>query len=378
MINYKPSDNFENIINSVEHYLLLNKLYINRNYQNYNLSNQNINPQNNNIPNQQILQTANTTVETHQGVQYQPQNNGNNNQNPQQQINNIRNIPQNNNTNQYATSLNNDKWLESFHINDFKLFIFYRKFFDEFYSSLRNNISNINNINLQDINNNINLNDIKNMKDKLQEKLNISKENIELMHSITYSFFENFYCFTLFFLKEYKVHYEYYFKKGYFNYLNSIYKEINEYFVSSHNFYFNLRSFEDLKKVKTEQIECILNDKEKDKNKNKILTLINNIFIVYPDIILSGFLFFFQCDEIVEKYYHILLDLFFLVYRYFCGKFYEPLLEHLLNKIMSNKLLKDKNEDKNKFMLEILIKNFHFSYFFYLYLKWLYIVIFLT
>ena len=68
----------------------------------------------------------------------------------------------------------------------------------------------------------------------------------------------------------------------------------------------------------------------------KILTLINNIFIVYPDIILSGFLFFFECKEIVEKYSKYLLELFLYTYRHFRDKFYDPLLEHLLNRIMFN------------------------------------------
>ena len=345
----------ESYYKNVKNYLILNKLYIDI-YQNF-ANPQNMFQQNNNqnmiYANQQIP-TANTTVETHHNAQYQPQNNGNNPHQMQQQINNIRNIQQTNNINQ---QINNDKWLESFHINDFKLFIFYRKFVDEFYSSLENTITNLSNINIE--NNNINLNNIKILKDKLEKKLNTQQKILELIHSITNSFFENFYCFTIFFLKEYKNPYEHYYKKGYLNYLSSINKEIKEYFSTSHNFYFNLRSFEDIQKIKTENIECILNDKEKEKDKDKekekknIMT-INNMFIVYPDIILSGFLFFFECKEIVEKYYKYLFELFKLTYRYFRDKFYDPLLEHLLNTIMFNKYLEDKNEEKTDFMFNIL------------------------
>ena len=344
--NYKVNYANEDILKRILNYLILNKLYIDRSQTNLNNPNNNpINNAQNNLYYNQQLQTTNTTVETHQNP---PQNGINPNHQIQQQINNIRNIVQNNNSNQQAPI--NDKWLETFHINDFKLFILYRRFFDEFYTTLNNTITNISNINLTDYGpNNYNLNSLK---ERFEKKLNGSQDIIELMHSHTYEFFENFYCFTLFFLREYKFHYDFYYKKGYFNYLSSMNKEIKEYFSTSHNYYFNLRSFEDLKKVKTETIECILNDKDKDKN--KIVNFINNIFIAYPDIILSGFLFFFECKEIVEKYYNSLLELFLYAYRHFRDKFYDPLLEHLLNAIMFNKYLKDKQEEKNRFIFKLL------------------------
>ena len=155
--------------------------------------------------------------------------------------------------------------------------------------------------------------------------------------------------FYSFFLVEYKTQFETYGKIGY---INLLFKEIKEYFSTSQNFYYNLRDFEDLQKNKTEQIDCIINDKEKEDN--NILYQIVNILMVYPDIILSGFNFFFDCKEIVEEYYNLLLELFIYTYRYFRDKFYDSLLEHLLNKIMLNKYLKNKMEEKNKFMFNFL------------------------
>ena len=75
---------------------------------------------------------------------------------------------------------------------------------------------------------------------------------------------------------------------------------------------------------------------------------------IYPDIILSSFLFFFNCDEIMGKYYNFLLELFLHTYRYFRDKFYEPLLEYLVKEIMNNKTLKNKPEEKNAFMFNLL------------------------
>ena len=361
---------YESILNRMLNYLILNKYYIDRNLQNLNLNNQHNNIQNNVVYNnnqQQQLQTNYTTVDSQTTTTYQPQQNNNvpvgNNYAAFQQMSNIRNIQQNNASNQYQQQqqqIYNDRWLETFHINDFKFFVLYRKFFDDFYATLPNTFTTVNNINISNVqdnnvgnnnNNNININNIAILKEKLESKLKASKENLDLIHNYTYSFFENFFCFTLFFLREYKAQYEYYYKKG-FNVFNTINKEIKEYFLTSHNFYYNLRSFDDLQKIKTEQLDCIINDK--DKEKNKIFTPINNMFIIYPDVILSGFLFFFQCKEIVEKYYSYLLELFLYTYRHFRDKFYDPLLEDLLDKIMFNEYLKDKSEEKIDFMFKLL------------------------
>ena len=321
--NDQNGNSFEiNIIKKVNTYLTTNKLYNDRNQ---NIYENRISQNNTNIPT-----TTNTTVnEAQQQQQQQAQ------QAFQFQQQQIRSSQPGN---QFLQQISNDKWLETFHINGFKYFIFIRKLVEDFYT---NNI----NIPIED----------NNLKEKLEIKLKSSQEKLDMIHSFTYKFFENFYCFTLFFLREYKYQFEYYCKKGYLNYPN-INKEIREYFLTSHNFYFNLRDFDDLKKIKSEQLDCILHDKdkEKEKEKNKLLTTMNNILIVYPDIILSGILFFFQCEEIVEKYYQNLIDLFYNTYRIFHDKFYEPLLEDLLNKIMFNKFFKDKIEEKNKFMLKII------------------------
>ena len=158
----------------------------------------------------------------------------------------------------------------------------------------------------------------------------------------------------MFFLQEYSSFY----KKGLFYnnpYNNSLSKEIKEYFNSSHNFFYNMRNCEDLSKIKEEPIDLISNEKDKSGEQNKISKkYIFYILCIYPDIILSALLFFFRCDEIMEKYYNTLLELFLYAYRYFRDKYYEPLLEYLVNEIMNNKILKNKPEEKNKFMLDVL------------------------
>jgi hypothetical protein len=274
----------------------------------------------------------------------QQNNNYQNNSNNTQQFPYIRN--QNNNAQLIQQVSNNDKWLETFHVNDFKYFIFMRKFVYSFYSTLPKS--------LEYLKNNLNQNENADLKEKLEQKQNSSKEIVELINSITNSFFENYHCFVIFFLKEYRKQIEIYTKKGYVNYLNSTSKDIKEYFSSTHNFYYNLRDVEDLEQIKNEPIEFIINDKEKEKEK-KTLNQLNNMLIVYPDIILSGLLFFFECDEIVDKYYNILLKLFLYIYRNFRDTFYDPLLEHLTKKIMQNKILNEKPDEKNKFMYQFLI-----------------------
>jgi hypothetical protein len=81
-------------------------------------------------------------------------------------------------------------------------------------------------------------------------------------------------------------------------------KEIKEYFLSTHNFFYNLRNYEDLNKIKEEQFDLILNEKDKEREVNNKFTkkLLFYILCIYPDMILSSFLFFFRCEEIMEKY----------------------------------------------------------------------------
>ena len=324
---------YENILKKVYNYLISNNLYTDSNIQ----KNINGNSQNHNQINNDQQSTGNTTSinSYQQNIIFQ--------ENNKKKNNNI-----NNNQYQQRNNILNDKWLETFHINDFKCFIIVRKFFDDFYSNLPETLANINSLNIV---NNMQDNNCDTIKEKLEKILNNLTENLEKINSITFSIFENFYCFTLFFLKEYKSTYEIIFKKP--EIFNSQFEEIKDYFSKSHNFYYNLRDIEDLQKIKTEQIDVILNEKDIDKSYN--ITQIKNMLIIYPDVILSGLFFFFECDEIVSKYYYELLELYLYIYRHFRDKFYDPLLEHLTNKIMQNKFLKDKPEEKNRFMYKLLI-----------------------
>ena len=328
------NNNYDNIFKKVLNYLIYNRLFLDRNSQNNNINQQAINNQNNHNYQQQNNPNANNPI-----------NNININN---QQNSNIRSSQQNNNINHsQQQQIYIDKWLETFHLNDFKYFIFFRKFALDFYSSLPETIKNINNLNINEQNEENKANIIQNLKLKLVNKLKEQNESIELIYTITYSFFENFFCFTLFFLNEYKFLFENNYKKIYLN------KEFKEYFSTSHNFYFNLRDFDELQKIKKEDFDFLINDPER--NKNFSLNLINNFLMFYPDIILSGFYFFFDCKEIVEKYYNDLLKLFSYSYRFFRDKYYDNLLEHLLNKILYNEYLKDKLEEKNAFIFKLLI-----------------------
>ena len=319
--NNKDSEIYDKIYEKVYNYLVSNRLYIDRNAQNINSNGQN------NINSMNTNQRASTTNSSNSNLDSQSQNE------------------------RYPLTV--DAWLDTFHINDFKYFIFIRRFIEEFYSTMPQTLANLNELK------NIDINKIKFLKERIEARLNSQKENIDLVYSITFSFFKNFYCFILFFLKEYKFQYEYCYKKGYLNYLNN-FKEIKDYFPSSQNFFFNLREYDDIKKIKDEQIDCVINDKEKETN--NFLKKFINIMLVYPDAILSGFLFFFDCKEILEKYYNVLLELFLYTYFHFQDKYYDSLIEYLLNKIMFNEFFKDKTEIKNIFMLKLLSSKDQLSY----------------
>ena len=346
-INSKLNDLYENIVNKVYQYLKEKKLYPENNVNAHNPPNLN----NNQIQNQQALLNQQQQLQTLTSTDAQTVNNPRNINNPQ-----IINIQRQVQQAQLQQQIPQEKWMETFHIYEFKNFIFYRKFSEEFYSQLPSMIQLLNNPNLQMMNNiqnnpnmNYNLN-IPELKLDLENKLKMKQENMEFIYYCTFSFFENFYFFTLVFLQEFYVFY----KKGLF-YNNPLVKETKEYFNSSHNFFFNLRNYEDLIKVKEEQIDAILNEKEKERESNKnSKKYMYYLLCVYPDIILSSFLFFLNCDEIMEKYYIILLELFLHTYRYFREKYYEPLLEYLVKEIMNNKFLNNKLEEKNIFMLKFL------------------------
>ena len=335
----KLNETNENIVKRVQKYLIDKKYY-----QDANPNAQN----NNNINNQQIIlnNPVAQQLPTLSSTDAQSDNNNNNNRNIQQiyiQRAQVQQPPQ--------VQITQEKWMESFNIYYFKNFIFYRKYCEDFYSSIDSMISLINNnsINLQVLNNtNIEINELRL---DLENKRKSKQENKEFIYQCTFAYFENFYFFTLFFLQEYHSFYK---KSCYYN--NSITKEIKEYFLSSHNFFYNLRNYEDLSKIKEEQIELLLNEKDKEREVNNKFTkkYLFYILCIYPDMILSSFLFFFRCEEIMEKYYSLLLELFLYTYRYFRDKFYDPLLEYLVKIIMTNKTLKNKYEEKNNFMLKFL------------------------
>jgi hypothetical protein len=110
---------YDRIYKRVFDYLIFNRFYIDRNIQNngnyHNQINQYI------MYSQQQQSTTNTTIDNNN-----PQNNDN--QPPPQQ---------------QQQSFINDKWLETFHINDFKYFILIRSFIEEFYCSMRKSLVDI-------------------------------------------------------------------------------------------------------------------------------------------------------------------------------------------------------------------------------------------
>ena len=241
---------------------------------------------------------------------------------------------------QNQQQISQDKWLESFQIYEFKTFIFSRKYLEKFYSNISKDIEIINENNniIPDIN-------LVELEKDLEIKLEAKSVNLETIYFSTYGFFENFYFFTLFFLKEYYPLY----KKGLL-YNNVPIKEIKEYFESTHCFFYTLRNYknEDLIKFQKEQFEVIHNE-------NDIKKYLYNVACIYPDIILSGFLFFFQCDEIMEKYYIFLLELFLYTYKFFKDKYYETCFEYLIEEIlMNNKIMKKKYSEKNEFIYKFL------------------------
>ena len=154
---------------------------------------------------------------------------------------------------QQPENISPDRWLDTFQIYEIKNFIFCRKFFDEFYNSIEKykNINVINN-NM----NNIKLNELNNDLDNI---IKAKKENMELIYYSTFIFFENFYYFTLYFLKEYYTLFKKNFLSG-----NITPKEAVDYFESTHCFFYCLKKYDkgDINKLKKENFEIIINDIE--------------------------------------------------------------------------------------------------------------------
>ena len=299
----KINEIFENITKKVFEYLRLNHFYPDLNAQN-----------------RPPLQPINTTIASTESQSVNPR--------PQQML-------------QQPENISPDRWLDTFQIYEIKNFIFCRKFFDEFYNSIEKykNINVINN-NM----NNIKLNELKNDLDNI---IKAKKENMELIYYSTFIFFENFYYFTLYFLKEYYTLFKKNFLSG-----NITPKEAVDYFESTHCFFYCLKKYDkgDINKLKKENFEIIINDIE---NLNKKYAF--NIVCIYVDIILSCFLFFFQCDEIMEQYYNLIMELFLYTYKFFKDKYYETIFIYLIEEIIiRNKVMNKKIEDKNIFIYRFL------------------------
>ena len=233
-----------------------------------------------------------------------------------------------------------DKWLDTFQIYEIKNFIFCRKFYDEFYKSIISMITAIENCKVKDIN----LNELKSDLDNFNKT---KKENMDIIYYSTFAFFENFYYFTLYFFKEY-----YTLSKKKFLESNLTPKEQSDYFESTHCFFYSMKNYDknDINKMRKENIEIIINENE---NLNKKYAF--NLACIYPDIILSSFLFFFQCDEIMENYYSLIIELFLHTYKFLKDVYYESCLVYLIEEIViRNKIMNKKIEEKNIFIYKFL------------------------
>ena len=323
--------------------------------------------------------------------------------------NNIKNID---NYNSY-----NYSWLKTFPMNDFCIFIFYYKFFEEFYNDKRfkefkyaydnysfdidilkefgymnnnNQIINKHNIisNVININNNLTINTDKSFEtgsslnnvntknntndsyilNNNEKKINNLKNILTLgekkksFFSIINTNFLNLKKRINSLLKKYFENFVYFtlfFLNEYKNILNIINKNDKEFSINNNKEYIdyfilsNISFYFNLKEFTYIRNSNSEKIKYFDFNTNNIK---KKIFLYYPDIILTGLNFFFKCDEISEKYYKTLSFLFILVYRHFKDKnIYDNNLEHLLNNIIlrNNYLLNDINLE-HEFIYNIL------------------------
>jgi hypothetical protein len=167
------------------------------------------------------------------------------------------------------------------------------------------------------------------------------------MNILINKYFENYVYFTITFLNEYKNIYIK-LKRNDKDFSINYDKEFIDYFILSNNsLYFTFKDFIFIKSVYSEKIKyCCYNDNLKQK-----------IFMYFPDIILTGFNIFLKCDEIVEKYYKLLLYLFTLIYKHFKDKnIYDNILEHLLSyAILKNNYVLNNINLELEFIYNILI-----------------------
>lgn len=188
-----------------------------------------------------------------------------------------------------------DKIMNTFPSINFKFFILFKNFIDDFYK-----YENL---------------------DKIKTKHNISNDEITKVNknlsTLLNFYFNNFVMFTIAYLDKFKLEEK--------NYKSDVIKDTQEYFSSTHCFYCNLKGINVLKKMKNENIILVdINTNEKP------------FFISYPDTIFCGFLFFFQNKSIMENSSNILNELFVKIYSVLKDKTFQTILEDLISTILEN------------------------------------------
>jgi len=312
----------------------------------------------------------------------------------------------------------NDSWIETFSMNDFCVFIFYYKFFKEFYdlkkfnefkyvfdnysfdidilkefeymnnnnqiiyknSNITNDINDNNNLTINiekssessensfnNVNYKTNINDsyiFNNDEKKINNLKNIStlEEKKKLFFAYIYFNFSNLKKRINNLLKKYFENFVYFtifFLNEYKNILNIINKNDKEFSINNNKEYIDYFILSNISFYITMKEFLYIKNSNSEKIKYFDFNTKNikkKIFLYYPDIILAGFNFFFKCDEISEKYYKTLSFLFILVFRHFKDKnIYDNNLEHLLNNIiLRNNYLLNDMNFENEFIYNIL------------------------
>lgn len=240
-------------------------------------------------------------------------------------------------------NLSIDRYVNIFPFNEFKFFILFKKFIESIYKKrpVKNVEKNSDNQSNSSHNNNLTeINEI-NMGSKTQ----FFKENQEgifkMLNLLQSYYFENFFCYTIVYLgiireNESKIK-------------NNV-KDVYDYFSSNKNFYTNLKTFEEIKALKKEYLDCTPNDLMTSiQSSNESLL---NFYYIIPDTFLSGFLYFFTCKDIMTTYGTRLNELFVNTYLLLKDKIHQPILEHLIVTILYSPFQSTKT--KNKILFDIL------------------------
>ena len=204
-----------------------------------------------------------------------------------------------------------DKIINSFPSIDFKFFILFKNFMDDFYK-----YENF---------------------DKIEAKYKISNDETRKVNknlsTLLNFYFNNFVMFTMVYLDKFKGEEK--------NFKPDLIKDSQEYFSSTHCFYWNLKGINILKKMKNENIILVdINNNEKP------------FFISYPDTIFCGFLFFFQNKEIMTNSNKKINELFVKTYNILKDKTFQTIFEDLISTILENSY--QSISAKAKLLLDIL------------------------